>query len=51
MTTRYGIKEYLKEYREALEQKPEPSQTGTQAIAKPNRLQLLKGKKEQASKT
>ena len=40
MTDKYGIKEYLEEYREALEQKPE--QVNPQG--KPNVLEILKSK-------
>ena len=39
--TKYGVKEFLKEYKEALEMKPETNQ------GKPNLLQLMKAKKEQ----
>ena len=41
MKPKYGIKEYLEEYRQALEQTPQVNQT-----QKPNVLQLLRGKKE-----
>lgn len=37
MTTKYGIKEYLEEYREALEGKPEVAQAQTK---KPNLIEL-----------
>jgi len=38
MKTKYGIKEYLEEYREALEQKPEQPKQPT----RPNFLEMLK---------
>ena len=41
MTIKYGVKEYLEEYREALEGKPELSQAQTK---KPNLLETLKSK-------
>ena len=39
MTDKYGIKEYLKEYKEALEGQPE--QPGNQPV-KPNAIEMLK---------
>jgi len=46
MTEKYGVKEYLDEYKKILEQKPElpaeQSKTG-----KPNLIELLRAKKEQ----
>lgn len=41
MTTRYGIKEYLEEYRQALEQKPEVNQNQN---VKPNAMKGLLAK-------
>lgn len=41
MKTKYGIKEYLEEYREALQQKPEMPQP-----QRPNVMKLLRAKKE-----
>jgi len=43
MTEKYGIKEYLEEYREVLEQKPEQAKPQ----GKPNLLQMMRAKKEQ----
>ncbi|MCJ7759637.1 hypothetical protein MUP59_00640 [Candidatus Bathyarchaeota archaeon] len=43
MTTKYGIKEYLEEYKGALEQKPEVNQPQNQN-AKPNALKELLAK-------
>ena len=40
MTNKYGIKEYLEEYRQALEQGPEQ----TKPQGKPNVLEILKSK-------
>lgn len=39
MTEKYGIKEYIEEYKEALEQEPAQDKT-----AKPNVLERLKAK-------
>jgi len=43
MKTKYGIKEYLEEYRVALEGQPEKPQ------GKPNLLQMMRAKKEQGT--
>jgi len=47
MTEKYGIKEYLEEYRQALEGQPEQVKTKE----KPNILKMLRGKKEQGKPT
>jgi len=42
---KYGIKEYLEEYRQALEGQPEQ----TKPQGKPNLLQMMRAKKEQGT--
>jgi len=44
MKTKYGIKEYLEEYRQALEQKPETPQG--QPKGKPNLIELQRAAKQ-----
>ena len=43
MTEKYGVKEYIDEYKQALEQQPERAKPQ----GKPNVLQMIGAKKEQ----
>lgn len=47
MMEKYGIKEFLEEYREALEQKPEQAKPQ----GKPNLINYLRGKGQQGKPT
>lgn len=47
MKTKYGIKEFIEEYREALEEQPEQAKPQ----GRPNLIQMMRAKKEQGKPT